>query len=133
MDEINALEAIGIAKGLMNNIYIHGLFLCVFLDILLGVLCSLAMGENRSRKGINGLVKHIAVLLVVTLSYPYIVLIGFKTVMNGIVVFFILNYIVSMLETFDCWGVRFPKFLTSKIKKLRDFYDEYEEEEKKDK
>lgn len=104
-----------------NNYYIHFFILSVIFDILTGYLKNL-IGTNHSNKkldssvGIKGLIKHGIVLLLVLVLYPYMVVLNFITYANSIVLFYIFNYGISIIENLNDMGIKLPNSIRKYLK-----------------
>ena len=102
-----------------DNYYIHFFILSIIFDILTGNLKNI-LGKNRnldSSIGIKGLIKHVIVLLLVLTIYPYLSSLNFSTYANSIVIFYIFNYVVSIMENLNEMGIKLPKELKKYLKK----------------
>lgn len=97
--------------NMKDNYYIHFFILSVLFDILTGNLKNM-VGKNRnldSSVGIKDLIKHVIVLLLVLTIYPYLMALNFSAYANSIVIFYIFNYTVSVVENLNEMGIKLPK------------------------
>ena len=102
-----------------DNYYIHFFILSVLFDILTGNLKNM-VGKNRnldSSVGIKGLIKHVIVLLLVLTIYPYLTALNFSAYANSIVIFYVFNYTVSVVENLNEMGIKLPKGIKKYLKK----------------
>lgn len=80
------------------------------------------IGTNHSNKkldssvGIKGLIKHGIVLLLVLVLYPYMVVLNFLTYANSIVLFYIFNYGISIIENLNDMGIKLPNSIRKYLK-----------------
>ena len=105
--------------NMKDNYYIHFFILSVLFDILTGNLKNI-VGKNKnlnSSVGIRGLIKHVIVLLLVLTIYPYLAALNFWTYANSIVVFYIFNYTVLVIENLNEMGIKLPKGIKKYLKK----------------
>lgn len=105
--------------NMKDNYYIHFFILSVLFDILTGNLKNM-VGKNRnldSSVGIKGLIKHVIVLLLVLTIYPYLTALNFSAYANSIVIFYVFNYTVSVVENLNEMGIKLPKGIKKYLKK----------------
>lgn len=77
----------------------------------------------NSTKGLLGLVKHLLVLILILVAYPFFTAMGFKLLGDFVVLFYIYTYLISILENIGQCGVKYPVFLLDKLTKLQDDYN----------
>lgn len=109
-------------KEMLQNWYIHVFIWTVVLDIITGLAKVLSSKNKKtdSTKGLIGLIKHLLVVILVTVAYPYLYVVGLKEVATTFVVFYIAMYAISIIENFGQLGIPFPDFVTERFKKLKD-------------
>lgn len=99
----------------------------VIADIATGMTKSfLAKTTNKklnSSKGLSGLIKHLIVIFLVITIYPYLLAMGFADPARMLVVFYILNYAVSIIENLGEAGIPVPSFVKKYLAKLQDNYN----------
>lgn len=123
----NIMILIESAKQMVDNPIIHILVWSVITDIVSGfskafVLKSKAQKGN-STKGLQGLIKHLLVIVTIFIAYPYMDVLGFKTEANLIVGFYIATYAISITENWGQMGLPVPTWLRSRLDKLKDDTD----------
>lgn len=81
------------------------------LDIGAGVVAALLHLELDSRKGNNGLIKNIYVMLIPIIIYPFLDLANIQFVYTAIVSTFIFNQSISLVENLQKLGIPLPDFI----------------------
>lgn len=117
--------------GLIDNPIFFAFFLIVLADIITGFLKSLIAKRTESGKGINGLIKHSTLLLVMAILYPYLEIYGLTDMANALIIFYILFYAISLVENLGEMGIPIPSWLKKYIYKLSDEYREGNNDEQK--
>lgn len=97
---------------LSSNILIHAMIISAVGDIITGTAVAFKKCCLHSRAGLQGAIKHLCVLVLMLISYPYMTLLNLDIYANWIVGFFILSYIISIIENLAAMGVPIPEFLT---------------------
>lgn len=110
-------------KNLVSNLYLQVFFWVVILDITTG-LCKAFLGKtSNSTKGLKGLIKHLLVVCLVTIAYPYLKIIGLETIATAFVFFYIAIYGISITENLDQLGVPVPKWVKQRLEKIKEDSD----------
>lgn len=92
----------------------------MFLDFLTGVGKAFITGTYSSTIGIDGVVKHVMVLLLsLFLSFSFR-LFGVAPVALTIKAIFAWNYLVSIVENLKCAGIHIPESITRFFLQMRD-------------
>lgn len=114
-------------RSLVDNKFIIAFLLVVLLDIATGYAKSLlatdATKKTQSNKGLNGLIKHGMVILIILVLYPLMSAMDYEPYANTVVVFYIINYAISILENLGQSGINYPHWLENKLGKFQDDYD----------
>lgn len=116
---------------LIDNPVFFAFFLIVITDILTGFLKSLIAKNTTSSKGISGLIKHSTLLLIASVSYPYLDIYGAGGMADTLLVFYILFYAISIVENLGEMGIPVPTWLKKYIYKLSDEYRKENNDEQK--
>lgn len=118
-------EVLEMFKELGNDRLFLVFAMSIFLDIITGKSVAFKLGEYNSYRGVQGLIKHIVVLLLqITVSISG-KLIGYTSIGYSLCVFFIMDYMVSIYANAKLLGIILPDIkLTEKEieKKLKSTY-----------
>lgn len=96
-----------------------------------GFFKSLNHKSTNSTKGLNGLFKHAALMLLILTLYPMLDLLEWDTMADAFICFYILFYVVSIIENLGQMGIPVPDWLKKYIYKLSDEYNENDDFTKK--
>lgn len=111
-----------------NNMYhsmlLWGFLLMIILDILTGLLSAGVTGNLDSCIGLKGLMKHTTIILLVLIMEIITRLISMEWVSQSFSLYYILQYIFSILENLDEMGVPFPLWLRNSFKRMGKDLDE---------
>lgn len=122
-------------RSLVDNKFIIAFLFVVLLDIATGYAKSLlatdATKKTQSNKGLNGLIKHGIVILVILVLYPLMTSMGYKSYADIVVAFYTLNYSISILENLGQTGIPIPSWLKNRLAKLQKDYDHSDDKEDK--
>lgn len=112
--------------GLKDDPYIHVFVWFVLFDVLTGLAKAVKLGKANSTVGINGLIRHILVVMLVLLMSTYMPVLGYNRERILAVVYFTIMYAISIIENAGEIGLNLPKALTDRIYKLKHQYDDDE-------
>ncbi len=112
---------------LSRDVLIHGIVIVILLDILTGMVKAFVQHKLNSSVSLQGLVKHILIIVLLTTVYPYLIFIGYEEVAGTIILFFLLGYATSVVENLSAMGVPFPKDIVKRLEKAKKLVDEGEE------
>lgn len=101
-----------------HNLYIHAFLILVIVDIASGTLKAFKQKVGNSTKGLWGLMKHLLVVCVVIFADIYLPLLGFSGIATSFVVFFIVQYMISITENWGQLGLPLPEQIRSILCKL---------------
>ena len=105
----------------------------VIIDIITGFAKSLMAKVTPkmtiSKKGLQGLITHACVIIIVLTLFPLASAMGFYDQITFLIGFYVIIYVVSIVENLGEMGVPIPKFVKSHLAKLQDDY-EHEGEKK---
>lgn len=107
-------------RGLISNGYIQ-LFLWVVVgDIVTGLCKGIFVKDANSTKGLLGIVKHMLVVCLVIIAYPYLKIMNLETFATAFVFFYIAVYGISITENLGQLGVPIPNWVKERLSKLQD-------------
>lgn len=98
----------------------HAFLLAVLFDILVGSAAALTRGDYKSNVGTNGVLKHIVVAVIVLIVCPYLSIMGMQHYGTAILMYYIVNYAISILETLSQSGVPFPDWVSVLFEDLQE-------------
>lgn len=99
----------------------------IILDILTGKAKSIKHKIIDSTIGLNGALKHSIVLLMLIIFGVFARIAGFEHIGLTIALFYILEYITSILENLDALGIPLPDQVKIYFNRMRQQYNAQEE------
>ena len=108
---------------LLGDVYIHVFAAVILLDILTGLGKAWVTKSLNSTIGRRGVLEHLLVMVLGISLYPYLNLIGFDEIAKGFVIFFVASYGISVVENLAEIGVPIPKWVRTRLEKIRDAFD----------
>lgn len=117
MDKDLILETI---RVMASSKYIFLLISVIMLDIIVGTVKAFILGESNSDVGLKGLIKHSIVLIVTIVVSFYLLIFDLDLMSRTWVIFFIVQYITSLIENWGELGLPLPEFIKEKIYALND-------------
>lgn len=111
-------------QSLVDNKFIFVYVWAVMGDIMTGFVKSLTHKSTNSTKGLNGLFKHAALMLLILTLYPVLDLLEWDTMADTFLSFYILFYVVSIVENLGQIGIPVPEWVKRYLYKLSDEYNE---------
>lgn len=108
---------------LFYDVYIHVFTLMIVLDVLTGIAKAFVTKTLNSTINRKGLTQHIIIWVMCITVYPYVLYLGFNEAGTVFLLFFILNYCLSLIENLSALGVPFPIGVKKRLEKLRDELD----------
>lgn len=115
MNEMVVVVEMGIVE-VVNNDYLKVLIFIILLDILTGIVKSAVNGRLNSSIGLVGLLKHILIIVTNIFIIMFSPLFELETVATSLVLFFLVQYGISILENWISMGLPVPKFLYNLLK-----------------
>lgn len=109
---------------LFGDVYIHAFAAIILLDILTGLGKAWVTKSLNSTIGRRGMLEHLLVTVLGISLYPYLNLIGFDEIAKGFVIFFVASYGISVVENLAEIGVPIPKWVRTRLEKIRDAFDD---------
>lgn len=121
--------------GIDEHLWVFLLMLVIVADIVLGVSRSWAFHEFSSRRFRKGLVSHTAMLIIVMVSYPFMVFMNLGGAMDAFIFAMLSAYGSSILASLSALGVEIPyidKYIKKNIDKDKFFLNEEKGEKEND-
>ena len=132
--------AVGVAGGIIINLLggwdnaLAALFICIIMDYLTGLAVAGVFkkspktknGALESRAGLKGLTRKIVMLFFVGVAHTLDILIGTDYIRYTVIIGFICNEVISLIENAGLMGVPIPKVLTKAIDVLKNEEDKDE-------
>lgn len=115
--------------GIDEHLWVFLLMLVIVADIVLGVSRAWAYHEFSSRRFRKGLVSHTAMLIIVAVSYPFMVYMNLGGAMDAFIFAMLSAYGASILASLSALGVEIP-FIDRYVKKNIDKEKFFLKEEK---
>jgi len=119
------------AASMVNNYVIEVFLWAVMADLLTGIVKSFTRRSETkadSSTGLRGLAKHMLIILLVITIYPILDVLQFDAISNAVVLFYIAEYAISILENLEIMGFPIPEFLKKRFEKMAE--ESGKEEEK---
>lgn len=109
------------ARAMVNQPYIDIFLWTVMADLLTGIVKSFskrAETKAKSSIGLYGLAKHLLIMMLVLTVYPLLDTLGFTQICNTVVLFYIAEYAISIIENLDVMGFPIPQFLRGRFEDM---------------
>ena len=103
---------------LFDSYYIFTFLTAIIIDIITGILKGLYNRKLNSKIGLKGLIKHCCIILIVFTISIILPLMGYTTGARTIIVFYIIQYCLSIIENVGCMGVPIPPYVKKAIQQL---------------
>lgn len=116
--EFDPKHLITVFNEMYHSILLWGFLFMIVLDILTGLLKAGVTGKIDSGIGIKGLMKHTTIVLLIISMGVVTRLINVQWVSQSFCLYYILQYIFSILENLDIMGVPFPLWLRNSFKRM---------------
>ena len=94
--------------GIDEHLWVFLLMLVITADIILGVSRAWAYHEFSSSKFRKGLVSHTAMLIIVAVSYPFMIYMNLGGAMDAFIFAMLSAYGASILASLSALGVEIP-------------------------
>lgn len=111
-------------KNLYQSMLLWGLVILIVLDIITGILVAASNGKLDSKIGLKGLIKHTTIIILVVLMGVVSRLINVQWVSQSFCMFYILQYVFSLLESLNAMGIPFPDWLSNMFNRMGKDYNE---------
>ena len=93
----------------------------IIIDFITGTVKAFMLKDVHSGTGINGLLKHTVVLLIVIVMSVVIILTGYNEFKYVVLFFYIFEYAISITENLDKIGVPFPEKISKSLRQWKDY------------
>ena len=120
---IDNLKLLAEFRHLADNALIQVFIWLVLFDVFTGISKGLLGKQGNSTKGLLGIVKHLLVVLLVVVAYPYLHIMDLTMMANAFVIFYIAVYGISVMENLGQLGLPLPKFVVDHLEKLKNAAD----------
>jgi len=100
--------------------------LLILLDLITGLAKAISLKVVTSTKGLNGVVKHLSIFSLVLALVPMMYYLEMSTFGIAFIIFFILQYAVSILENLEQLGIPMPNWVKTRLIKMHERYNEIE-------
>ena len=111
-------------KSLYHSMLLWGLVALIVLDIITGILVAVSNGKLDSKIGLKGMIKHTTIIILVVLMGVVSRLINVQWISQSFCMFYILQYVFSLLESLNAMGIPFPDWLTNMFNRMSKDYNE---------
>lgn len=112
-------------KEIFNNLSMSVLIYLILFDIFLGIIKAIIHKGLNSHIGLIGLIKHSLIILILIVLGVFTPLLEIEVIFSGMVLFFIVQYLLSITENLMKIGVPLPKFLIDKINDMNEENKKY--------
>lgn len=112
-------------KALLTDVKIQVTFYLIIFDIFTGIIKSFKSKTLKSNVGINGLIKHSLVIILILSMGMFSEPFKLEVIFNGLVVFYIVQYLISIVENLYILGVPIPESIVEKLFIYRQENPEY--------
>lgn len=109
---------------LINNPYFKFLIIVVILDIIAGTVRAIIQKRLNSSIGTVGLLKHMLILITISILTMFAPLFELGVVANTFIGFYIFQYGLSIVENWEAIGLPVPGWVKRHIKNKKMEYDE---------
>lgn len=118
------LGLVGVAITEIMHSMTFWIFISVIvIDILTGKAKALKYHVLDSSVGLNGTMKHMVVIIIAVTISIFTRVAGVPEFSIGIKLFFVFEYVTSIIENLDLLGIPLPKFVTQYFNRIQSEYD----------
>ena len=100
---------------LFNNQYLRFLVVVIVLDILAGTVRAIIQRALNSSIGTTGLLKHMLILISISVLTIFAPLFDLVLVSNAFIGFYIFQYGLSIVENWEAIGLPVPKWVKERM------------------
>ena len=100
---------------LFNNQYLRFLVVVILLDILAGTVRAIIQKALNSSIGTTGLLKHMLILISISVLAIFAPLFDLVLVANAFIGFYIFQYGLSIVENWEAIGLPVPKWVKERM------------------
>lgn len=105
-------------RSLVQSNYFTLLIFIIMLDIFTGVASNIVNKTKDDNFGVQGVFKNITVILIIIIMGLYATEFNYENVYLTVTVFFIIQYLIGIVNTCSVLGVPIPKFVIEKLNLL---------------
>ena len=106
------------------DVSLKTLLIVIVMDILTGLLKAAYNGELDSETGLKGIIKKVALLVLVAVAHSIDTVAGNTGMIRTLVIYYLVsNEGLSILENLGALGVPIPEFLKDKLSQLKEGND----------
>jgi toxin secretion/phage lysis holin len=116
--DIDWEQAFNVLKHISSNYFIILLFTVIIVDIITGLLSATKQKNLNSTLGTKGMNKHVTVILLSVVLYIVLTIGNIGKYADLIILFFIIQYVISIIENTSKLGIKYPTKLINLIYKL---------------
>lgn len=109
---------------LFNNQYLRLLVVVIVLDILAGTVRAIIQKALNSSIGTTGLLKHMLVLISISVLTIFAPLFELGVIANTFIGFYIFQYGLSIIENWEAIGLPVPKWVKERMDNKKLEYNE---------
>lgn len=114
---------VGVAITELMHSMVFWIFIAVIvIDVLTGKAKALKYQVLDSSVGLNGTMKHVIVIIIAVTISIFSRIAGLPEFSIGIKLFFVFEYLTSIIENLDVLGIPLPDFLTQYFNRIRSEY-----------
>ena len=118
------LGLVGVAITEIMHSMTFWIFISVIvIDILTGKAKALKYHVLDSSVGLNGTMKHMVVIIIAITISIFTRVAGLPEFSVGVKIFFIFEYLTSIIENLDLLGIPLPNFVTQYFNRIKSEYD----------
>ena len=122
--DITILQSNMIALG--TNPWMHIFFILVIADLFTGVGKALIKKRANSTIGLNGMIRHSTIMFIVVILNIYLPVFHLEIYATGMNIFFVIQYLGSVIENMGEIGIKLPHAFLSYFEKLQDVAEDTE-------
>ena len=116
--EFDPKHLITVFNDMHHSMLLWGFLFMIVLDILTGLLKAGVTGKIDSTIGIKGMMKHTTIVLLIMTMAIITRFINVLWVSQSFCLYYILQYIFSILENLDKMGIPFPLWLRNSFNRM---------------
>ena len=115
---------VGVAVTELMHSMVFWIFISVIvIDILTGKAKALKYHVLDSSVGLNGTLKHVVVIVIVVTISIFSRVAGVPEFPIGVKLFFVFEYVTSIIENLDVLGIPLPSFVTQYFNRIQSEYN----------
>ena len=115
---------VGVAINELMHSMVFWIFISVvLLDVITGKAKAIKYHVLDSSVGLNGTMKHVVVIIITLTIAIFSRIAGLPEFSVGIKLFFVFDYITSIIENLDVLGIPLPNFVTQYFNRIKSEYD----------